>query len=676
MSSRLTVMLVSLLLATPVVIFWLCLLILPATVAVPCPVECNCRDGGIVIKCFAQSLTAPPLIHFPDVRNLALSYSNITLLEKDSFFSRGLTELEELEMSKCGLRKIDLGAFNGLTRLINLYIFLNEISELLPGTFENMYSLEVLDLSNNNLKHLDSAMFSGLINLKEIRLEGNELQHLHPDTFFGLPNLQMLFLNENWALLIPTDHNFINSHSLSHLYISHCNVSSLSVETFANVSALELLDLSNNNLRTLDINIFRALPKLSTLYLYGDRLQCDCQLQEVWRWCEDRNIWTGYVECDIPSELKGMGWGVLEELHCLENNTQYYGDYKNKSYSKNYITVPITHNHTVPNTDTNKKELFSRLLKQYQVPAYAVLFIFGTSLNVILLIIIIRNKDMRTAPNLYILNLATSDIIYLTVLFSEACANRMFDTWLEGDFICTFLPFCRRMSVGLSAYSVAVFSFQRYNITLYPFQFIVLKHEPWRGTVATICGVWTVAALVAIPSALSKYQCEEFAVLIHITYLQLLVIFELLVSSVLPLCAIAFTYIMTAHHLKKSSLAISDGTQHLQLHKRRNTAKIVLGLTVVFLISYVPYHAFWTYVICTRQVKIFSEKITDIHIYSDYKLRYTYQISTCLLLINSCLNPVALFFTSSQFRQHLKRYLTCFRKTNHPYIDLEFAIRH
>jgi len=194
--------------------------------------------------------------------------------------------------------------------------------------------------------------------------------------------------------------------------------------------------------------------------------------------------------------------------------------------------------------------------------------------------------------------------------------------------------------------------------------------------VATICGVWIVAALFAIPSALSKYQCEEFAVLVHITYLQLLVTFELLVSCVLPLCVIAFTYIMTARHLVESSICISEGTQNLQLETRRNTAKILVGLTVVFLISYVPYHAFWTYVNCTRQVKIFSEKITDIHVYSDYKLRYTYQISTCFLLINSCLNPVALFCTSSVFRQHLKRYLTCFCKTNSHPTDLELARRH
>ena len=149
-------------------------------------------------------------------------------------------------------------------------------------------------------------MFSGLVKLKYIDLGRNKLRYVHPDTFLGLPNLRNVPFQDNPGLHIPTDRPFINSHSLSHLDISDCNIHSLSVETFSNVSALERLDLSYNKLRTVDINILRALPKLSGLYLSGNRLQCDCQLQEVWRWCKDRDIDTAYGKCDTPSEVKGL----------------------------------------------------------------------------------------------------------------------------------------------------------------------------------------------------------------------------------------------------------------------------------------------------------------------------------------------------------------------------------
>jgi hypothetical protein len=146
------------------------------------------------------------------------------------------------------------------------------------------------------------------------------LQYLHPDTFLVLPNIQHVYSYSSQGLRIQNDRKFINSLSLSKLDISLWKVCSLAVETFIKVILLEYIDLSDNNVCNVDINILRALPKLSTLYLYGNRLQCDCQLKEVWRWCEERNIRTGDVICDTPSEVEGMWWGVFKLGQFLERN--------------------------------------------------------------------------------------------------------------------------------------------------------------------------------------------------------------------------------------------------------------------------------------------------------------------------------------------------------------------
>jgi NADH:ubiquinone oxidoreductase subunit 4 (subunit M) len=131
---------------------------------------------------------------------------------------------------------------------------------------------------------------------------------------------------------------------------------------------------------------------------------------------------------------------------------------------------------------------------------------------------------------------------------------------------------------------------------------------------------------------------------------------------------------MTARHLVENSRPISEGTQNPQLKTRRNAAKVVVGLTFVFVISYVPYHLIWTYMVCNEEEyeRMIFSKVFGIYYYEGED---TYQISKCFLLINSCLNPVALFCTSSPFRQHLKRYLLCFCKTNFPPTDLELQRR-
>jgi hypothetical protein len=58
---------------------------------------------------------------------------------------------------------------------------------------------------------------------------------------------------------------------------------------------------------------------------------------------------------------------------------------------------------------------------------------------------------------------------------------------------------------------------------------------------------------------------------------------------------------MTARHLLESSRPVSQETQNPRLKTRKDIAKIELGLTVIFLTSYMLYHTFWTHIIFTAK---------------------------------------------------------------------------
>ncbi len=88
--------------------------------AVLCPEECQCDPGGYQVTCDSSSLTAVPSNSLTGVQALNITDNNITLLERDIFVSRGLTELEVLRVQQCGLSTIELGAFKGLTELTDL----------------------------------------------------------------------------------------------------------------------------------------------------------------------------------------------------------------------------------------------------------------------------------------------------------------------------------------------------------------------------------------------------------------------------------------------------------------------------------------------------------------------------------------------------------------------------
>jgi hypothetical protein len=223
------------------------------------------------------------------------------------------------------------------------------------------------------------------------------------------------------------------------------------------------------------------------------------------------------------------------------------------------------------------------------------------------------------------------------------------------------------------AYSITVLSIHRYRVTVYPLHVRISSAPTWRSTGATICGVWIVAALFAIPSACSKYLSRLNIFLLRTNYYRHVAIFELLVSCVLPLCVIAFSYITTARHLVKGCSVIPGETQNPQQNSRKITAKVVFGLTIVFLISYVPYHIYYTYFYSMNNLDIyrsvFSEK------YLNPILFEIFDILEVVLSFNSCLNPVAMFCTSRAFRRQLKNYLTCCCKTNSPPTAFELTSR-
>jgi hypothetical protein len=186
--------------------------------------------------------------------------------------------------------------------------------------------------------------------------------------------------------------------------------------------------------------------------------------------------------------------------------------------------------------------------------------------------------------------------------------------------------------------------------------------------------VWIMAAVFTIPSVRSMYGCDIQAFLIFKHYYQHLAIFHLLVYCVIPLRVIAFSYIMTARHLVDSSCSLSEETQNLQLKTRKNTAKVVLGLTLLFVISYVPYRFLEFYILSKYKYEILAAKDSDEINWFDVMLNIL-QITHYFLSINPCLNPVALCCTSLAFRRHFKRYLTCCCKAKSSPTDFELTIR-
>ncbi|XP_069694840.1 bombesin receptor subtype-3-like [Periplaneta americana] len=520
-----------------------------------------------------------------------------------------------------------------MTNLTALFLTNNRIETLEVGIFNGLTSLDYLHLNHNLLNSFKSDAFIGLKNLSTLWLSRNRLSTLHPDVFIHLTELKYLYLDGNEELQTPNNSSFLNIQTVEELDISDCNISRIIAISFENATNLRVLDLTNNHMKIIDENIFRVLSKSTDLLLYGNPLECDCGLLETWRWGQEHDIkvaeYSGIL-CESPEQVSGMWWGVLGKAQCKNGSITFQEGYK--AVVQNFINR------------FNGLFYAQNIFLEYVQPLiYTLLFIFGTIGNVIVLVAIICNSEMHTVPNVYIMNLAVSDLILLTMNTILSYIHAQSESWELGEVCCRMFGFFRHSSIGVSAYLISVMSIQRYQVISRPLH--NRRQSMTRiGTIATILGVWAICSLFAIPYTLATHVANSSCNIYNSwKYYQKVVVFELLVFCFLPLGVTACMYCLAARHLMRSTNIVSEEI-HKQANMRRNSARIVLSLTIVFVFSLLPYHVFLTCMV--RDDFDYTLEMIFIDI-----------ITTYLLVFISCFNPVALCCSSKCYRRYFKHYL-------------------
>jgi Leucine-rich repeat (LRR) protein len=568
-------------------------------------------------------------------------------LRKDYFLSAGLNRLQFLNIEYNGIVDVEPGAFNGLPALTYLGAQNNNISGLQPGTFSNLINLKMLDLGYNRIQTLPFGAFLGLENLYYLILNANQIEEIHEDIFIGLSNLQSLWFDGNRIsqlhpdvfkhipkltvislrnnhLYLPTDRPFLNAPSLTRCILSGCNITNLSAKSFKMSPNLEYLDLEENHLETIDVEMLESLPGLKELHLFNNPLHCDCSLQQVWSWCRKYKIITGYgdemPQCHSPDNVSGLSWGVLSKAQCSQGKIEFQGEYE--------AAVPEYAAHTA--------EDFLNFERYVQSTVYGIIFVIGAVGNITVMIIMACNKRMRTIPNAYIFNLAVGDLFSLLINLPLHHIMRLSDFKLLEGIMCHLGAFFLPMSIGVSGFSVVVLSIQRYCATSGS-----LHLSTRRATIFTLVAVWFAASFCALPSAFSVRVDTICSYFYKLEYYKITLVFNLFVFCIIPLSVIVFMYAMTARNLVRRVHSSQD-----EIKRCKTLAKIVIGLAVVFSVSFLPYHVL---------IVIFVWKDPMFELSTAYVIF----ISTCLLALNPCLNPISLCCTSVTFKKLFKHYLLC-----------------
>ena len=171
--------------------------------------------------------------------NLFLNFTKWTSL---TFYHMGISQIEE-------------GAWNGLENLVTLDLAQNKLTALYTGMFMNLGLLSELTLSWNQISVIEDGAFNGLKLLKHLKLARNDIriEDLHIKNLNE--TLELLYLGYNRITHIPAGffENFLVFHTL---HLRNTSISVLSPNAFKGLPLLRNLDLSFNNLKTLQRNIF------------------------------------------------------------------------------------------------------------------------------------------------------------------------------------------------------------------------------------------------------------------------------------------------------------------------------------------------------------------------------------------------------------------------------------
>ncbi|XP_063338166.1 chondroadherin [Pelmatolapia mariae] len=333
-------------------LLWTCLLMLGIVVRgapAQCPSQCHCHGDLQHVICDNVGLKKIPRVS-EATRLLNLQRNNLGSIPTGAFSeSKGLISLH---MQHCHLREIGSQAFKGLNKLVYLYLSNNDISTIKPGAFEDLTELTYLHLDGNQISDLPKGIFSPMINLFVLQLSDNRLRELRQGTFSGAKDLRWLHISnnelttlhasslddvENLAILhldgnkmstypsvamsklrvveeltlgknpmktIPDNAFQSFGRYMEKLHLDNMGLEKLSDGAFTGVTAVKLLHLENNRLKSIPKSL--QFNTITNLTLLNNPWNCSCQIAPLRKWMDSiPSLNRPDALCASPNQHKG-----------------------------------------------------------------------------------------------------------------------------------------------------------------------------------------------------------------------------------------------------------------------------------------------------------------------------------------------------------------------------------
>ncbi|XP_034397817.1 neuropeptide FF receptor 1 like 2 [Cyclopterus lumpus] len=303
--------------------------------------------------------------------------------------------------------------------------------------------------------------------------------------------------------------------------------------------------------------------------------------------------------------------------------------------------------------------------------AYFFIFLLCMVGNILVCLIVLENRRMRTITNLFILNLAISDLLVGIFCIPTTLVDNLITGWPFSNTVCKMSGFVQGMSVSASVFTLVAISVERFRCIVYPLQpkptILVAK--------AAIVLIWVLAVGIMCPAAIALtvdkvpfhsmvynddfnqtfplYSCYENFANPQMRKVYTAVLFAHI--YLVPLTVITLMYGGIGGKLCSSVVAnrepqLADVTvqvgrrragQPMISQKKVKVIKMLILVALLFMLSWLP---LWTLMLMTDYAGLNRNQL-------DLLTSYIFPFAHWLAFSNSSINPIIYGYYNENFKR-------------------------
>nr|ANJ60570.1 C-C chemokine receptor type 9-like protein [Rachycentron canadum] len=287
---------------------------------------------------------------------------------------------------------------------------------------------------------------------------------------------------------------------------------------------------------------------------------------------------------------------------------------------------------------------------QYEPPLFWMIALVGGAGNLAVVWIYLNfRRRLKTMSDVYLLNLAVADLLFLVTL--PLWAAEASHGWSFGSALCKLNAALYKVNLFSSMMLLTCISVDRYVVIVQTTKAQNSKVERRRRSRLVCIGVWLLALLLALPELVfattAEVDLQQYCRMVfpaHLGNRTKILVLSLQVSMgfCLPFIIMTFCYSVIVSTLLN--------TRSFQKHK---AMRVILAVVVVFVLSQLPYNG----VLVMETAQASNMTMTDCEQMKRFDVAG--QVLKSLAYTHACLNPFLYAFVGVRFRHDVLQLLRC-----------------